>query len=296
MKQRTISREVSCAGIGLHTGAQVTMTLQEGQKDSGIVFVRTDLPGAPEVRAHVRNVVNVERCTILGRDSMRIATVEHFLAACYGLGIDNLKVLIDGEEVPALDGSARLFCDCLLGAGVKEQEKERETLTLTEPLSVRQGSALLVALPWDGLKLTGIIDFPHPMVGTQMYECELDPSHFVSELAPSRTFGFWEEVESLLARGLARGGSFDNAVVIRQDGFSTALRFPDELVRHKCLDLLGDIALAGKRVSAHLISLKAGHALHREMMQKIQSLEVKHAGSRGDKKDTASSLSISTGG
>jgi UDP-3-O-acyl N-acetylglucosamine deacetylase len=275
MKQTTIGREIEMKGVGLHTGCQVCMTVREGPENSGIVFIRCDLPGLPEVRAEVKNVVNIERCTVLGRDTFTISTVEHFLGACYGMEIDNLRVELHGEELPALDGSALPFCRSLAQAGIKEQHTEREEIVLDEPLWVARGDALLIALPWQGLKLTGIIDFRHPMVGTQMCELQLTPSSFIDELAPSRTFGFWEEVESLLARNLARGGSFDNAVVIRQDGFSTPLRFPDELVRHKCLDLLGDLALVGKRASLHLLSMKAGHALHIEMMKKITSREVK---------------------
>jgi len=282
MKQTTIRGEAVIRGVGLHTGCSVSMMVKESPEDTGIVFARCDLPGSPEIQARVGNVVSIERCTVLGGDSFTISTVEHFLAACYGLGIDNLRVELDGEELPALDGSALPFCRELAAAGIREQHREKEILVLDTPLWVSRGNALLIALPWQGLKLTGIIDFAHPMVGTQIYEIEVTPSSFTDGLAPSRTFGFWEEVESLLRRNLARGGSFDNAVVIRQEGFSTPLRFPDELVRHKCLDLLGDLALVGKRASLHLLSLKAGHALHIEMMKRIVSREVKYAGNRGD--------------
>ena len=294
MTQSTIESTIRIAGTGLHTGRQITMTVKPAGLDNGIVFVRTDVPGNPSVPATVEHVVNVERCTVLGLDNVQIATVEHFLAACYGLSVDNLTVEIDSGEVPAMDGSARLFCDVLVNAGRRELGGERKVLCLKEPQVVGMGRSLLMALPSDRLRLTAIIDFAHPMVGTQLFEYDSEKDTFVDHIAPSRTFGFWEEVQALRDRNLAKGGSFDNALVVMPDGFSSPLRFPDELVRHKCLDLFGDMALVQRDMQVHFVSLRAGHALHVELMKKLRSLEVKYAGSRGDKEDSSSSLSILT--
>jgi UDP-3-O-acyl N-acetylglucosamine deacetylase len=271
MKQRTIADPVTIEGIGLHTGKLATMRLMEGAPGSGILFTRIDMPEKPVIAAHVGNVINVDRCTVLGKNGARISTVEHFMAAVYGLGLDNLMVEIHGEEVPAMDGSAKIFCSIIEEAGYKEQEGERRCPALDVPLWVENEGALLIALPAVELKLTCIIDFSHPLVGTQIYEVIVTPSSFLSEIAPARTFGFLEEVTTLRERELALGGDLGNALVIKPDGFSSPLRFEDELVRHKCLDLLGDLALLGVRPHLHIISLRGGHSLNARLTKAIDS-------------------------
>jgi UDP-3-O-acyl N-acetylglucosamine deacetylase len=269
MKERTIARTVTLEGVGLHSGKSAMMRLLEGPPGTGIVFTRTDLPEKPWIAATVDNVINVDRCTVIGRDNVRVSTVEHFMAAVHGLGIDNLMIEMSGEEVPAMDGSAAAFCRALEEAGAKEQEQERRCLNLEAPLSVEHEGAILVALPSRELRLTCIIDFSHPLVGTQIHEVTINPLSFVPEIAPARTFGFLEEVMSLRARALALGGDFQNALVITPEGFSSPLRFDNELARHKCLDLLGDLALLGMRLPLHVLSLRGGHALNIKLAREI---------------------------
>ncbi|MHC9543843.1 MAG: UDP-3-O-acyl-N-acetylglucosamine deacetylase [Vulcanimicrobiota bacterium] len=273
MKQRTVANSFDMEGIGLHKGKKVHMTINPAPPDSGIVFVRSDCEDRPRIAASFSEVTGVERCTALGKGDVRIITVEHFLASAYGLAVDNLEVEIDNEELPALDGSARLFCQAFMDSGIREQEREKRTLEINAPLYAARGDGLLIALPGEALCLTCIIAYDHPMVKTQLYEMTVTPERFFSECAPARTYGFWEEVEGLYERNLALGGSLENAVVIKQDSFMTPLRFDNEMVRHKCLDLLGDLALLGCSLKGHIISLRAGHALNIEILKLLSGGE-----------------------
>ncbi len=273
VKQRTVAKSFEMRGRGLHKGKEVHMMINPAPPDSGIVFVRSDCEDRPRIAASFSEVAGVERCTALGKGDVRISTVEHFLASAYGMGVDNLEVEIDNEEVPALDGSARLFCQGFLDSGIREQEREKRTLEVKAPIYAIRDNGLLVALPGEDLRLTCIIEYDHPMVKTQLYETTVTPERFISECAPARTYGFWEEVEDLYKRNLALGGSLENAVVIKQDGFMTPLRFDNEMVRHKCLDLLGDLALLGCSLKGHFISLRAGHALNIEILKLLRGGE-----------------------
>lgn len=274
MYQQTIATRIDIEGTGLHSGKLIKMKICEGPPDSGIVFKRVDIEGHNEIKAHAKNVVNVDRCTTVGRDGIKISTIEHFMAAAYGLGIDNLLIEIDGEELPALDGSADVFCKRLKAGGIKSCGKERYFLTIRTPLFVENKYAKIIALPGKGLRLTCIIDYSHPVVQGQVFEISLENDSFEEVIAPARTYGFWEEVSDLWERNLALGGNLDNALVIKKDGYTSQLRFHNELVRHKCLDLLGDLALIGKRMNAHFISLRGGHSLNFEMVKSLESMEV----------------------
>jgi UDP-3-O-acyl N-acetylglucosamine deacetylase len=273
MKQRTIGKAFQLEGIGLHTGKEVCMKVSPAQPDSGIVFIRTDLQDRPRIPASFSEVAGVDRCTAVGRGDARVSTVEHFLASAYALSVDNAEVEIDSEELPALDGSATIFCQGFIDSGSVEQDMERKTLSVKTPLFAARGDCLLMAVPGDELRLTCIIVYDHPMVKTQLFEMTVTAGRFVSECAPARTYGFWEEVEGLYSRNLALGGSLDNAVVIKQDCFMTPLRFDNEMVRHKCLDLLGDLALLGRDLKGHFISLRAGHALNIEILKQLSGGE-----------------------
>ena len=267
MNQRTVASQFEIKGKGLHSGRPVTMVVEEAPENSGILFQRCDLPDAPPLKVGINTVVDVQRCTALGNESFRIGTVEHFLAAAYGLGIDNLRVRIDSDEMPALDGSSKVFCEFLLRAGSREQHEKKRLYGINTPYFVSRGNALVIALPSDTLKITGIFESSHPLVSNQIFEYEVEPESFTQEMAPARTFCFWEEVKGLWEQNLGLGGDFDNAVVIKEDGFSSPLRFENEMVRHKCLDLLGDLALLGRFLCVHLISIRAGHSANIEMVK-----------------------------
>jgi UDP-3-O-[3-hydroxymyristoyl] N-acetylglucosamine deacetylase / 3-hydroxyacyl-[acyl-carrier-protein] dehydratase len=260
-RQKTIERPGEIAGTGLHSGAPVTMRVLPGDVDAGLVFRRTDLPGSPEVHATLDNVVGTDRGTTIGEGESRVQTVEHFLAAVSSLGIDNLVVEMDGPEPPAADGSARDFLELLRSAGATEQANAARRLTLKEPLTVREGDAEYVVTPSDGFDVSTTIHFDHPLIGRQFASFRIDEESFARDVAPARTFGFAHEVEALRARGLAQGGSPENAVVLTESGLmeGTALRFPDEFARHKVLDIVGDLALLGGRLNAHVVATRPSH-------------------------------------
>jgi len=273
MNQQTLSIPVSISGTGLHSGEPATVTVSGAPENTGIIFIRSDLAGALPLAAHYRGVRQTDRCMALGDPATGILTVEHLLAAALGMGIDNLKVEVQGPELPALDGSARPYVEAFSGAGIEIQPARRAPIEVTEPLFVRDNGALLMALPHQGFRITYVINFKHPLVGTQWMEEEIGPEVFVDRIAPARTFGFWEEVEALHQRNLALGGSLDNALVIFPDHFSSELRFADEPVRHKALDLIGDLALLGRPLQGHVVALKASHRLHLELVKALGQKE-----------------------
>ncbi len=275
MKQRTIGREVSYSGIGLHTGKKVKITFKPASVDGGVRFVRVDLEGKPQMVAEVTKVIKASRETSLGEGELKIQSVEHILAALTGLGIDNLIIEIDSDEAPAADGSALPFAQVLKEAGIAEQKKEREYLELKEPVSYVKEDVYLIALPDEELKISYTIDFDHPVLKTQFASFVINEDTFVKEIAPARTFGFESEVKELREKGLIKGGSLENAVVISEKGIlnKEPLKFPDEFVRHKILDLLGDLYLIGPPLKAHIIALKSGHGANVELVKKIHSLK-----------------------
>lgn len=271
--QYTIRRSVSCCGIGLHTGRPVTMTLKPAAVNSGIKFFRSDLVAEKAVPAHMNKVVDTTLATTIGEGEAKISTTEHLLAALRASGIDNVHIDIDAHEVPIMDGSAGPFVHLLQRGGRKQQRALRRILRITRPIRVTDGEKSIRIEPYDGFKVTGRICFGDNVINEQSYSVEVTPERFSNEIARARTFGFVEQVEQLWRNGLALGGNLNNVIAIHWDGQSIlneeGLRFDDEFVRHKVLDLIGDMALLGGPVLGHIIADRSGHGLHLELMHSI---------------------------
>jgi len=260
--QRTLRRATSCAGIGLHSGRKVTLSLKPAPANSGIRFRRSDLGGV-EVPAQVNHVGGINYATGLSRDAVRVDTVEHLLAALVSLGIDNAIVELNSPEVPIMDGSAAPFVYLIQEAGVKRLDSPRSYLKVHRPISLTRGDKRIAIYPSDHFKVTYSIAFDHPLLRHQSRTIRLSADAFVDEIAPARTFTFLKEVEMLRQQGLALGGSLENAIVVGDTGvLNNALRFDDEFVRHKILDVIGDMALIGYPLIGHLVAHRGGHALH----------------------------------
>lgn len=266
--QTTVAATVTYTGIGLHSGQDVTITLKAAPVNTGIVFVRVDLPGAPRVAAIASNVTAAMRATTLEAGTAKVFTVEHLLAAFYAMKVDNCLIEITAVEPPVADGSSLPFIRLIEEAGIVEQAAERPKIAVTRAITVRQDDKFITILPYEGFRITFTSINPHPQLGVQFGDYEITPDNFIRELAPARTIGFMHEVEALQAQGLALGGSLDNAVVYDHEKALTPLRFPDELVRHKILDIVGDLALAG-RVNGHVIAVKSSHALNTALAKEI---------------------------
>lgn len=273
--QRTLKSRVSFRGVGLHMGEEVALVLEPAPPDAGVVFVREDLPGSPSLKAKARKVVSNERGTTIGKGEVRVSTVEHILAALAGLKIDNVIIRMDGEEVPAADGSALPFVNLIQKAGVVEQPKPRQVFKIKEPIWIQEGERSLTVLPYPGLKIAYTVDFSHSWLKSQFAEFVIAEDTFIKEIAPSRTFGFMDEVEELKKRGLIKGGSLENAVLIDEEGVvnKEGLRFPNEPVRHKILDLIGDLYLLEKPIEGHIIAVKSGHFFNIKLIQRLREME-----------------------
>jgi len=260
--QRTLRRPITCAGIGLHSGNKVTLSLKPAPADSGIRFRRSDLGGL-EVPATVEHVKGIKLATGLMRDAVKVDTVEHLLAAFISVGIDNVTVELNSPEVPIMDGSAAPFLYLIQEAGVKRLQAPRKFLKINRPISLSQGDKRIAVYPSDHFKVTYSIAFDHPLLRHQSRTIRVTEESFVEEIAPARTFGFLKEVEMMRQQGLALGGSLENAIVIGDTGvLNSALRFEDEFVRHKILDVIGDLALTGYHLIGHVVAHRGGHALH----------------------------------
>jgi UDP-3-O-[3-hydroxymyristoyl] N-acetylglucosamine deacetylase len=266
MRQHTIRKATSLEGIGLHSGKPVRLTVSPAPPDSGIVFrVGTErIPAAPE------SVVDSHYATTIGRNGTRIQTVEHLMAATAGLGIDNLEVEVDGTEVPAVDGSAKPFVALLLSAGRAPQSARRRPIDIPHPIRVGTGARWIYIEPSSTFRISYTLDNDHPAIGTQVLSCTPTEESFVEEYAPARTYGFLEDLGALRKHGLALGGSLDNAIVVGKRGTLNRLRYRDEFVRHKILDLIGDLALLGRPMHGHVVARNAGHALNYELVVAIQ--------------------------
>lgn len=273
MKQRTIQKEVSIRGKALHTGRDVTLTLKPAPADTGIVFRRIDLYGKPEVRPLVDLVLGSEmrRQTTVEQNHIKLHTIEHVNSALNGMGIDNCYVEMNESEPPILDGSARPYVLLIQEAGIVELEKDRKYFELKEPVSVTDGNRSIIALPHDGLRIT-CTSADDCGVHTQHLTIDVSPDVYEAFIAPARTFTIYEEIEPLLKQGLIQGGSLDSAIVIRGDKIISKepLRFKDEFVRHKIMDLIGDIVLLGAPLKAHIIAVRTGHALNAKLTAKIR--------------------------
>ena len=260
MKRRTIARPVSLEGIGLHLGEACRLTFLPASSGAGIVFRRKDLSGAPTIRAHASQAVLTERHTQLGEDPVSVHTVEHVLAAVAGCGIDDVEIELNAGEPPIMDGSSAPFLDALTSAGIIEHSGDVQYITVRRRLTFSDGESTYEVCPAPELELNVSIDFPHVVIGRQQSCYRITPERFARDIAPARTFGFMHEVESLRAKGLIQGASLDNAIVLDETGVvGGALRWPDEFVRHKALDCLGDLALAGARVRARITAVKPSH-------------------------------------
>lgn len=263
-----------CAGIGVHTGAHVRVVLRPAPIDTGLVFLRTDVPGAAPVRAEARHVAHTELGTTLrGADGVEIATVEHLVAACRGLGLDNLFIDVDGPELPILDGSAAPFVQVLKNAGLRAQGAPRRVLRILRTVEVAAGDkrAALSPIVGDGFEMDVTIRFKDPAIGVQRRRLSLTPEAFLADIAEARTFGFMAELSFLHERGRGRGASLDNVVVIDQGAVVNpeGLRFHDEFVRHKMLDAIGDLALVGGAIAGRFTADQPGHALNARLVEAL---------------------------
>lgn len=266
--RRTLKRAVGCTGIGLHSGRPVRLDLHPATAGHGVRFLRTDV--GVEIVACLENLARLDHATTLSREGVSIETVEHLLAALSGLGVDDVRVEVDGPEVPILDGSAAPFVILLHEAGLKPLPVARKYLRVLRPVEVVRGGKSARLLPADHLRVSYTIGFDHPLLRHQAVCVRVTPQAFAQDVAPARTFGFLREVEALRKAGLARGGSLENAVVIGETGvLNNKLRFEDEFVRHKVLDAIGDLSLLGHPVLGHLEATKGGHALHAALAQKL---------------------------
>jgi UDP-3-O-[3-hydroxymyristoyl] N-acetylglucosamine deacetylase len=269
--QRTISEPVTCQGVGLHSGELVTLTLRPAPAHHGIVFIRTDTPRPVSIPALAEYVVDTALATTLGKDGVKVGTVEHLLSALAGLGIDNVRVELDGPEVPVMDGSAAHFVQMVTSAGVCVLEAPRSYLVIKKPVTVAEGDKEAALAPDRRFRVSCTIDFQHPLISSQSFEPDLCARGFSGEISRARTFGFLRDVEMLKKLGLARGGSLENAIVVDESSILNpgGLRFPDEFVRHKILDAIGDVSLFGRPVIGHLKVFKTGHALNHKLVQKV---------------------------
>jgi UDP-3-O-[3-hydroxymyristoyl] N-acetylglucosamine deacetylase len=267
-QEQTIAAPLEFAGVGLHSGAPVTMRLLPAPAGSGIVFRRTDLDNF-EIPANGRNVAKVSYATSLMRQSVLISTTEHLLSACIGMGVDNVIVELDNLELPILDGSALPYVEAFESVGIREQRRKRETLRVLHPVEVREGDKFIGVYPGQGYRISYTIDFPAP-IGQQKTCIDLAAETYGSEIAPARTFGYKADESKLRNMGLIRGAGPENAIILGASGPENGpLRFPDEYVRHKVLDLIGDLALAGRRIEGHVVAVRAGHAMHTAFVARL---------------------------
>jgi len=291
MKQRSILREVSITGKSLHTGEDVNLTLKPAPVGHGIVFQRLDLLGKPEVRTSVDFVTDLVRSTTIADGHAKVHTVEHVLSALNGCGVDNVLIAMDASEPPILDGSSKHFVNLIQQAEPVEQDAERNYFELDEPISVTRGGSSIIALPHDGLRIT-CTSTDDRGIHTQHLSLDIDPETYIAQIAPARTFTIYEDIEELLKLGKIKGGSLDSAIVIKGDKILSKepLRFKDEFVRHKMLDIIGDIVLLGMPIKAHFIAVRPGHALNAELSKALhRKLQEKI---NGKKKQAASAKTL----
>lgn len=269
--QHTIAETISCSGVGLHTGQRVTLTLRPAPPDTGTVFLVRNGSSHTALDASVENLASTELCTAISGQGSQVKTIEHILAALAGLEVDNVYIELDAGEVPVMDGSAGPFVQMVRAAGIIPQHRPQPFLKITQPIEVVDGSKRIRIEPSATPRITYSIQYNHPLIQTQSYSYDHSVSAFERDIAGARTFGFLHEVEALWSRGLAKGGSLDNTIVLTRDGIlnTSGLRYQDEFVRHKVLDLIGDIALLGVPFIGHLIAERSGHALHTRLVEQI---------------------------
>ena len=278
--EHTLREPVSCSGVGLHSGAPVNLRILPASAGTGVVFRRTDLDGF-EIEATGSNVAKVSYATSLMKKGVLISTTEHLLSAFIGLGVDNAIVELDNLELPILDGSAQPFVDMALRSGLKHQRRKRAYLKILKEVEVRDGDKFIAVYPANGYSVSYLIDFKHPLIGKERFEVELMARHtdgtrgmdgdfYRRDIAAARTFGFLHEAPAMRKMGLIRGASEENAIVLTQTGVANGpLRYKDEFVRHKVLDLIGDLALIGKRIFGRVVADRAGHAMHTALVSRL---------------------------
>jgi len=280
-KQRTINKEVYLKGVGIHTGNKVNLTLKPAEADSGVTFIRTDIAGSPRIKANVEYLLiqKSSRRSSIGNNQAEVQTIEHLMASLSSLGIDNIDVEIDNNELPGLDGSALSFAEALEDAGIREQEKQKYIYTVREPITIQEGSSLITIMPSEEFKVSYTLNYDHPMISSQFLEIAVNAESFKAEIAPARTFCLESEARELQNQGLGLGANYENTLVVGTDGvIQNKLRFKDEFVRHKILDLIGDLYLAGCSIFGHVIALRSGHSLNLKIAQKIHEQRIKTQG------------------
>ena len=273
--QKTLKEEINLRSVGLHSGRKVGMTIRPAEADTGIVFIRKDVPADNRIAADIQNVTDTTLATTLGVNGTRVHTVEHLLSAFRGLGVDNAVVEVDTFEVPIMDGSSQPFVSILKKVGLKTQRKPRRYLRIKKTVSVSEGECVAALEPASDFRITYKIDFPHPAVGTQTYHMVFSPDSYDKEISSARTFGFLRDVEYLQAKGLALGGSLQNAVVLDDEKVinKEGLRSPDEFVKHKILDAIGDLYLIGMPIIGHFTAYKSGHKLNTQLLKTLLACE-----------------------
>ena len=279
-RQNTLASEAFYSGVGIHTGQCVEMRLLPAPVGSGIRFRRVDIPGAPVVAAHADNVCDTARSTTIGQGAVRIHTVEHLLAALNAFDVDNVVVELSNLEPPVADGSSLPFVELIENASIVEQRAPAQLLTLEVPEALSVGDIQLVAIPCDHFRISYTLCYPNvPRLCSQFQSFAITPELFKREIAPCRTFSLYEEVTALMDRGLIKGGSLDNAVIIEGETIFSkgGLRFSDEMVRHKILDMVGDLALVGSDIAAHIIAIKSGHGTNVAFARQLRQLLMKES-------------------
>ncbi len=271
--QYTLKKTINCRGVGLHSGQSVNLSIKPAPVDSGIRFFRSDLINRVPIKAHMDKVIDTQLATTIGENEIRISTTEHLMAALRGFGIDNVDIDIDAGEVPIMDGSAAPFVNLLKETGKTRQAGYRRALRITKKISYSDDTSSISITPCNGFKITGDISFDDELIKNQKYSLIVDPDRFIKEISRARTFGYVEQVEALWAKGLALGGTLENVIAIHWNRDSIlnedGLRFDDEFIRHKVLDLIGDLALMGCPILGHVEASKTGHTQHLALMQAI---------------------------
>lgn len=286
--QQTLASEVTCSGVGLHSGQPATITLRPAPPDSGVVFVKRN--GDASIAASIEHYVPTELCTAVYGHGFQVKTIEHVLSALAGLEVDNVYIDVTGDEIPVMDGSAAAFVRLIRSVGLITQERKQPFLKIMAPIEVAEGAKRVRIEPSSTARITYSIQYDHPLINTQTYTYECSPHAYESQISEARTFGFLHEVQALWARGLGKGGTLDNTVVLSKDGIvnQSGLRFLNEFVRHKILDLVGDFSLLGASFIGHIIAERSGHALHARLVQQILEQPEKwillNAESLGDEK------------
>lgn len=269
-KQRTLKTEISYTGIGLHSGREVHATLKPAPEDTGIVFVRTDLPGAPQIHAKAENVTSTLRATTVEEDGHKVFTIEHLMSAFHAHRIDNAYVELDSEEPPVADGASLVFFELMAKAGIAEQANDRKEIVIDKVYRIddEKTGRFVMVLPYDGFRVSFTSLNPHKLIGVQYEDFHIDEAVYHKEIAPARTIAYEKEIQALREMGLGLGGSLENVIVYNDEGWLNPLHFEDELVRHKILDVIGDLRLAGI-IRGHVIAAASGHALNTQLAKKI---------------------------